>query len=204
MPNWCLTIFKFHGSEKDLEIFDQKITEWTSKNFAQNDFGYEWLGNILYGAGLQDRIDNPDPEKCLACRGNIIGSSCGCVDGTMDVWVESAWVPMAKMWAEVIKVLGLDIDFSFSAEEPGCELYWNYDPGYGDFDDFEVHICIDLDDKGFEEYTTEEDAVEMLNDIYHLNATDLDSAIAKCQKLIKSDDDYISVNRFLFIKEFDE
>lgn len=202
MPNWCSTTFKFHGSEKDLEIFDKKITEWTSKSYTESDFGSEWLGNILYGAGLQDRIDNPDPEKYLACRGNIVGWTSG--GKVMDMWVESAWVPMAKMWVEVIKVLGLNIDFSFSAEEPGCELYWNYDPGYGDFDDLEVHICIDLADEGFEEYTTEEDALEMLNNLYNLNATDLDSAIAKCQDLIKSDDDYISINRFLFIKEFDE
>lgn len=202
MPNWCSTTFKFHGSEKDLEIFDKKITEWTSQNYADNGFGSEWLGNVLYGAGLQDRIDNPDPEKCLSCRGNIVGWTSG--GKVMDMWVESAWVPMAKMWVEVIKVLGLNIDFSFSAEEPGCELYWNYDPGYGDFDDLEVHICIDLADEGFEEYTTEEDALEMLNNLYNLNATDLDSAIAKCQDLVKSDDDYISINRFLFIKEFDE
>lgn len=208
MPNWCSTTFKFHGSQNDLDIFEEKITEWTSKSFAKSDFGSDWLGNVLYGAGLQDRIDNPDPEKRLACRGNIIGWSCGCVDGIMDIWVESAWVPMAKMWVEVIKVLGLNIDFTFSAEEPGCDLFWIYDPkGYKDWDDTEVYIDADFDGKYFCEYTDEEGAIETLNRLLKTNINNLDVLIDKCRSCDDSEypstyaDSYIYASRFEKVTE---
>lgn len=201
MPNWCSTTFKFHGSEKDLEIFDKKITEWTSKSYTESDFGSEWLGNILYGAGLQDRIDNPDPEKYLACRGNIIGWSSG--EKVVEMWVESAWVPMAKMWVEVIKSLGLNIDFTFSAEEPGCDLFWIYDPnGRGDWDLDQIYIDAEFDGKSFCDYTTEEDAIDILNQLLKTNANDLDTLIDYCRELAPTyAESFVYVSRFEKITE---
>ena len=59
MPNWCYTAYHFQGKENELKILYDKINEWTSKQFIETGFGDSWLGNILYGVGLQDCINNP-------------------------------------------------------------------------------------------------------------------------------------------------
>lgn len=135
MPNWCYTRYVFHGNKNEIEDFHKKIDEWTSKTTIKNDFGDPWLGHILNGAGLGDRIDSGDAR--LRCRGSMTyledvehmsdEESIFCLD------TETAWAPMALMWKEVIQKLGYtSVGFSFEAEEPGCELYQKYDP-YGDF-----------------------------------------------------------------------
>jgi hypothetical protein len=40
MPNWCATKISIrHGDKEKLKALHDKINEWTSENFIDNDFG---------------------------------------------------------------------------------------------------------------------------------------------------------------------
>lgn len=147
MPNWCYTQIIFHGSKNEIEDFHNKIHDWTSREYVKTDFDVNWLGNILHGAGLGDRIDAK--TNCIRCRGSIsyienveVFSD---VDATFYVNTETAWAPMIKMWLETIKILDYKtIGFSYLAEEPGAELYQIYDP-YGDFESVKYYVDCFID-----------------------------------------------------------
>lgn len=207
MPNWCMTTYHFHGDYNSLVFLHDKITEWIDKNWTGTDFGKDWLGNILYGAGLQDRIDNPDPEKRLCCRGTLVDISDVDKNGTLSLYTETAWVPMGKMWEEVIKVLGLNVGFIFEAEEPGCDLYQIYNPHcYEDFDDEDYYIEAELaDGEYFSLYTTEEGAIETLNQILNKSETDINVLIEEANKYTENNDDgYIKVAEFELLSELND
>lgn len=135
MPNWCSTRFTFRGISEEVQLLHDRIVEWTSRSFTVTDFGDPWLGNILHGAGLTDRIDCSNEGSMILCRGTLNditevteykgnpGSSEFCV------YTETAWVPMGKMWQVVIETLGLhSVQFAFVGEELGNEVYQKYDP----------------------------------------------------------------------------
>lgn len=134
MPNWCVNYITFHGEANEIKQFHKQIEEWTSENQLENGFGPTWLGNIVAGAGLGDRI-NSDTDR-IRCRGwvdygpdDIISNEC---DSCFSVYTQTAWAPMISMWYEVIKHLGYkSIGLSYLAEEPNMWLYEKYDP-YGD------------------------------------------------------------------------
>ena len=183
MPNWCYTTFLFKGEESELNILHDKIVEWTSREYRETGFGSDWLGNILYGAGLKDRVDNQNPSKQLRCRGTL--NDIDDVDcGVLFLSTETAWVPMAKMWNAIINQLGLKtVGFTFEAEEPGCDIYWIYDPnGYNYFKD-EVYI----DAWGTDElenisgYYSEEQAVDVLNEFFGTQYRNISNFSSLCE-----------------------
>lgn len=137
MPNWCTTTIVFHGDEKEIRDFHGKIKEWTSESLMPNDYEKAWLGNILCGVGLKDRIYILGANR-LRCRGSIDYIGNVELDGDGDpcfrIDTETAWVPMIRMWEETIKKLEYkSIGFSFQSEEPGCNEYFMFDP-YEDFE----------------------------------------------------------------------
>lgn len=186
MPNWCFTNMTFHGNKKEIEDFHAKIEEWTSKELLKNGFGNDWLGNILIGAGLGDRIDAADSDIPIRCRGDIIYF--GEVEivsdeaATFDLEQETAWAPMCALWTEVINKLGYEsIGYSYIAEEPGMEIYEICDP-YGDFPDrYYIDIYLEEEDEKNEAlmeiyntryYTEEEDIVDALQGLLNTDETD--------------------------------
>lgn len=198
MPNWCATTYRFHGTKEELEVLNNKIKEWTSASFIKTDFGDPWLGNILVGSGLKDRIDNPDKNLNLRCRGTLIGiEDLNCDshgDYTFDLWTETAWSPMPKMWLAVIEALGLNVEFSFYAEECGDEIYWVCDPhGYGDFKENEIYI----DSSGDREtedicgYYTMEDAIDVLNKFFGTSYEEIDPFYELAEDYIEENGDDI-------------
>lgn len=207
MPNWCSTKYIFRGSSNEINYLHRKITEWTSSSVVPTCFGNEWLGNILYGAGLGDRVDNG-----LRCRGTLTSlSDPDYDDANFVLWTETAWVPMARMWNAVIEELKLKtVGFAFEAEECECEIYWIYDPhGYGDFDYDQVYIdaygSSDLDN--ISGYYTEEQAIKVLNNFLHTNYNKLDSLIKECETFNEEheeDDWFISVHRFEYNNELQD
>lgn len=208
MPNWCYTTYHFQGKENELKILHDKINEWTSKQFIETAFGDSWLGNILYGAGLQDCINNPDPARYLACRGQIVditdrdGNILRYSRKDFTVSTETAWVPMAKMWNAVIEKLGLkSVEFSFCAEESGCEIYWIYDPHNHKYFIDEVYIDAygteELDD--MDRYCSEGEAIECLNKFFHTDLDNLSDFQTLCEdynEKHEQDDCFISFHRF--------
>jgi len=205
MPNWCSTTYRFRGSREELDLLSKKIVEWTSSSTMKTDFGDPWLGNIVIGAGFKDRIDNADPSQNIRCRGtltDISDISCDNNGGfSFDLWTETAWVPMAKMWELVIETLKLKtVGFTFVAEESGCEVYWIYDPhNYGDFKDEKVYIDSYGNNKAEEigGYYTEETAIETLNKFFKTSFNKLDDFYPLCEEYEEENEDsFIGIHEF--------
>lgn len=178
MPNWCNTCIMFQGNKDDIEKFHTQLNEWTSKTFINTDFGETWLGNILYGAHLSYLVDDTNNDG-VRCRGWLteIGELEEGIDDvcTFSIYTETAWVPMSRMFDEVIKKLKYNIKYAYQAEEPGWGLYEIYDPdGLEFFDDETVYVDMFLDvadEKAFQwlselkdiSYMTEFELKEWLN-----------------------------------------
>lgn len=138
MPNWCWTNIIFHGHKNELQDLRSHIEKWTSENLELNGFGTNWLGNIVYGAGLGDRIDNGQNNR-IRCRGSLVYMSEVLVytdeDSELMIRTETAWTPMVRMWDEIFNIMGYKtIGFSFQSEEESMSEFLVYDP-YGDFED---------------------------------------------------------------------
>ena len=56
-------------NEEKLEKFYHLLEEWTSKNYKENGFGLNWLGNIVGNSGI-GTID-AGKESDLRCRGRL-------------------------------------------------------------------------------------------------------------------------------------
>jgi hypothetical protein len=209
----------FHGIKSEMEDFHNKLEEFTSKNYMENGFGTTWLGNIVCGAGLGDRVDSK--ENRLRCRGNVtyLGDLSGFEEYKPDqdvcfqVDTNTAWAPMSKMWVEVIKALGYKtIGFSYQAEECGCELYQTYDP-YGEFDDkYYVDCFFDGEDENNRElmvfddiryFSTDEQLIEKLQTLLGTEETDLDILKERVKKYpFKSEDSYIFIHEYDILDEY--
>lgn len=210
MPNWCGTRIIFHGDKFEVEDFHKKIEEWTSKEFIDTDFGTAWLGNILYGVGLEERIDYPTNR--LRCRGWIYYiSEIECFDDDHCIFVvdtETAWGPMLGMWKAVIdELLYSTVGFSYQAEESGCELYEIYDP-YGDFDgeDYCIDLHLEGEDKSNERFKdisegwdicSKEDAENILRKIFENDVDDIHHLIT-----LANDYPFINEDSWLMIHEY--
>lgn len=213
MPNWCFTQMIFHGAKEEIKDFHSKIEEWTSKNYQENGFGVNWLGNVLHGAGLGDRI-NSDVDS-LRCRGNItylgeVETFKGSTEATFNLDTETAWCPMTLMWSEVIITLGYKtIGFSYCAEEPGFEIYDIYDP-YRDFDmkyrvdmyvggqDFENKELMQIYDT--QEYCDDDSLKEALQAFLKTDNTNLNSLIEAAENYkFESDDSFFYVRKYAHV-----
>ena len=128
MANCCLTEITFSGQQTKLALLEQKIKEWTSKDFYPNGWGGNWLGNICLGAGILSKEDMAQDICKYRCRGIVCHVELRNQELLVDT--ETAWVPMVKMWEAVLESLGIqdDVDFVYTATEEGCEVYWTNDP----------------------------------------------------------------------------
>lgn len=171
MPNWCSTNIEFSGPEKDIkklyEFIDNKNGERDPN--IETDFGARWLGYYLLRVGLSDERYN--------CRGTVADlSKISTTDNAFEfkIWTETAWGPMIQMWLAIIKKLELNsIQVSYSAVEPGCEVYQTNDPEQAKlyvvdlYDEDEVDKKI-VDALGFDDFqdVTEEQLREGLLEVF--------------------------------------
>jgi hypothetical protein len=220
MPNWCYTQFIFRGNKTEIEDFHAKIIEWTSHGNPRSGcsgFGPKWLGNILYGVGLEDRIDAD--EDRIRCRGtlNYIDDVevLSYDEATFYIDTETAWVPMGIMWRETIAALKYEtIGFSYMAEEPGCELYEIYDP-YGDFvEEYRVDMYLEGDDvddaklqkfRNIDYYPTSDELKIALKELLNSEDDDVFNLICAVEKYpFKDSKSYICIGKYARIKELCE
>lgn len=211
MPNWCMTRIIFHGNKSEIEDLHSKIEEWTSNNLMANGFGPNWLGNILVGAGLGDRIDS-EKDNRLRCRGSLEYMGDVTVESEDDAYfaidTDTAWDPMVRMWDEVFKAIGYKtIGYSFQAEEPGMCLYLTYDP-YGDFtgEKYYIDIFLEGDDKLNEKLTairddrffgTDEQLISTLQELLETDEDDVIILRRMAEKYpFKCEDSYISIYEY--------
>lgn len=210
MSNWCFTKIIFHGEKNEIKDFYEKIEKWTAEPLRPNDFKEDWLGNILIGAGLGDRINSE--THSLRCRGWITYTEYdeeNADEGEAFLYVdtETAWCPMMLMWVAVLDVLMYDtIGFSYIAEEPGMELYEICDP-YGDFyERYYVDVWVEGEDEENEElmrlyddryYSSDEDLKTSLQKFLNSEEDDLKTLIEKAESYdFKHKGSYISVHEY--------
>lgn len=148
MPNWCSTKIEFTGNFADLTDLHNKIVQYTSSNAETSGFGEPWLGNVLIGFGFGDRINNP--ENIIRCRGWIddIGNVTDRQDkSSFDIFAETAWIPMIKMWREIIaRHYDNRISIHWIAEEKDGGLYITDDIGWFGTDYYHVEWSIGEDE----------------------------------------------------------
>lgn len=142
MPNWCMTTMVIDGYKADVEKIRNLLLTWTSKEYQPSDFGVNWLGNIVLGAGFKIG-ESLEKDGGLYCRGFVdyIGEIEELDDGlySFDVEYESAWGPVPEMWKAVMQKHAPHCGLYWYAEEPGSEIYMTNDVGKKYFDsDFVV------------------------------------------------------------------
>lgn len=122
MPNWCNTSMTIEGPKEEIQSIHRKIKEWTSRNYVENDFGKNWLGNIVVGAGFS--------YKLLACRG-LISSMDKEITTRQDepgtyyfqVQYKSAWTDINDTWEIILEKFAPNCDIYYIAEELGNEYF---------------------------------------------------------------------------------
>lgn len=125
MPNWCTTQITInHEDEKELEKLSKLIDEWTSKDYKENGFGCNWLGNIVLGSGIGTVDTNGETDLC--CRGTIEYSEL--LKNQLVVTTFTAWSPMLQMWQKLLDKYLPGAELIYEAEESGCGLYCTNDP----------------------------------------------------------------------------
>lgn len=216
MPNWCFTQMIFHGEKEELNDLHSKIEEWTSKNYDENGFGVNWLGNVLHGAGLGHRIDSDTNH--LRCRGDItyLGELETFPDSEEALFrldVETAWCPMVLMWKAVIEEMKYkSVGFSYCAEEPGCEVYEVYDPSGGDFTDkYYIDIFLEGDDEkdekllklyDYRDYDNDDELRHALQALLETEEEDLKTLIDLAQNYdFKNEYSYLYIHEYNFVDE---
>lgn len=141
MPNWCMNRITInHENVNELEKLNNLINEWTSKNYCDNGFGLNWLGNIVGNSGIDSR-DNGDFN--VRCRGTIDYNEI--IDNKLLIDTSTAWSPMIKMWKLILEKYLPDAELIYEAEECGCELYWTNDPAMENAYVFDAYDCGDIE-----------------------------------------------------------
>ena len=114
MPNWCTTSYVFRGKENEIKDFYNKIKSFISKERVPNDFGNNWLGNIVDGFGF-----NYDE---IPCRGHIDYFPETEEDDRLELSTETAWYPMTEMWDKIIEKYYPSITYVLISEECGMGI----------------------------------------------------------------------------------
>ena len=131
MPNWCLSHIVISNDKKVIENLHKHFKSAMEK--TDGEYQKNWLGNLLLYIG--EDVNDSAPR----CRGWVEGYSYNPPIGklynvaSLDVYTETAWVPMLQVFVKFINKYAPDSDISFCAEEPGCELYWRNDTTWEEY-----------------------------------------------------------------------
>lgn len=129
MSNWCITRINITNNDvNELIKFNDLISLWTSKNYMENSFGTDWLGNIVLGAG----IGTVDSNLCsdVECRGMI--TYCELIDNELLIDIESAWRPPLQMLKLLLSKYLPNATLVYDAEESSQNLYETNNPNLKD------------------------------------------------------------------------
>lgn len=205
MPNWCNTSMTIEGPKTEIENIHQKIMEWTSRNYVENDFGKNWLGNIVVGAGFS--------YKLLACRG-LISFMDEEITARQDepgiyyfqVQYESAWTDINGTWETILEKFAPNCDIYYVAEELGCEYFVTNDRDKRYYDE-EIIVLSYLEktnplyQKWNEEfdgnYMTRQFLKESLTNIF--GRMPLRKLIKKAEAIPQTDDEYVVISEVQYV-----
>jgi len=205
MPNWCnndITIYS--SNEEKLKKLSELIDDWTSKDFATNGFGHNWLGNIV-GFSEIGKYENDFKtldDKELRCRGQLIYSELS--GGQLNLITETAWAPMLKMWKLICDKYLPDANIIYTSEEPGCGIYYTNDPN------IEGSYYVDIWEPP-EEFEDEEslyeasktDVINFLQRVLKTTESDFDKLMSMYEN--SDNTDWLAINEWKHadIEEFD-
>lgn len=205
MPNWCNTSMTIEGPKAEIESIHRKIMEWTSRNYVKNDFGKNWLGNIVVGAGFS--------YKLLACRG-LISFMDEEITARQDepgiyyfqVQYESAWTDINGTWETILEKYAPNCDIYYVAEELGCEYFVTNDRDKRYYDE-EIIVLSYLEktnplyQKWNEEfdgnYMTRQFLKESLTNIF--GRMPLRKLIKKAEAIPQTDDEYVVISEVQYV-----
>ena len=170
MSNWCCTRISIESdNEKGLENLNNLIKEWTSKNYMKNDFGTDWLGNIVLGSGIGTVDAGKDTD--LNCRGtlNELDMPSG---NQLLICTETAWVPMLTMWVKLVDKYLPGAELIYESDEESD--YATNDPELtGKF----IIDSWDVDDVESDWEAGEAKVVEILQGLLDTTVADVDTLI---------------------------
>lgn len=206
MPNWCSTDMIIEGPKREVEAFHKNVLKWTSKNYVENDFGKNWLGNIVVGAGFS--------YKLLACRGAITYMDEE-ITARQDepgiyyfqVQYESAWTDINGTWETILEKYAPNCEIYYVAEELGNEYFVTNDRDKKYYDD-EIIVVSYLEQSnplyqkwnakfGETEYITRQVLKERLTKIF--GQMSLRKLIKKAEAISQTDDEYVYINQVQYV-----
>lgn len=206
MPNWCNTSMTIEGPKAEIENIHQKIMEWTSRNYVENDFGVNWLGNIVVGAGFS--------YETLACRG-LITSMDEEITANLkkpgiyyfQVQYESAWKDVTETWKIILEKFAPNCEIYYVAEELGNEYFVTNDRDKEYYDEDIIVLSYltktnSLYQKWEEEfacesYMTRKSLKERLTAIF--GPMSLRKLIKKAETIPQTDDEYVYINQVQYV-----
>ena len=151
MPNWCVSEIYICGDKKETQTLIKKIQEYTSHNAKENDFGLQWLGNIVLNSGF--KTTDEDSVNGFECRGSIL--EYGIVNSVgLRILTQTAYEQMNKIWLTLIEKYAPHCKLHFIAEEPNHGVYEKYeDPSDSTafFDDIDYKLEFELNDLDLDE-----------------------------------------------------
>lgn len=147
MPNWCISENYIHGPKTEIDTLYGKITEFTKHNAKENDFGLNWLGNIILNSGFQ--TTDEDNENGFECKGSIVEYEIISED-VLGLFIESAYEQMNKIWLALIEKYAPNCKLHFIAYEPNNNIYEKYEDlsdSVSYFDDIDYNLEMNIEDK---------------------------------------------------------
>ena len=168
MANWCINYITIcNDDKKELEKLQGLIDEWTSKNYRENPYGLQWLGNVVGNSGVDTWSEEKGEFTSTKTRGWI--EEMELTDDALLLQASTAWSPMVQLWDKVVKKYSKDSVVLFSAEETGEEIYETNDCSYQYL--YFIDSCIDEIESDRE--ATEDDVVEVIQKVCHTKETDI-------------------------------
>jgi hypothetical protein len=135
MPNWCSTFIKIVcKDEQEARKLESLIKEWTSTNVADNNFGNNWLGNIVANSGVGSIDDND--TNYFYCRG-MFNDDIDVKENEISFSEDTAWNPALRVWQAVIDKFTPGAKLLYIASEPGENLFCTND------DDVKGHYYVE-------------------------------------------------------------
>ena len=190
MPNWCDTVITINSGDEDrLKEFDKLLDKWTSKNYMENGFGLNWLGNVVGNSGIGTVDENSDSD--LRCRGSILSKEL--YGDRLTVITETAWNPMLKMWTKLLEKYLPDAELTYTAEECGNGFYSTNDTH---LDGLYVIDCWDIDDIESDYKASEGVVKELLQKLLNTTETDINKLLVLLSK--SEYRDKISINKWKY------
>lgn len=120
MANNCITYINIEfPTEMEAKDACAKIDSWCEKGHDN------WLGNVCINAGIMTLEEAYGSPK-YRCRGSVGYTDVS--DDTVQITTDTAWAPMLQMWKAICEKHFPEAEIVYSAEEPGCKIFFTNDP----------------------------------------------------------------------------